>query len=410
MDKQQNESTTLINSFVLLVMISIPMILFIHKLYLLTSIYVMIISSLLLYLNTNKLKSNILNLFEMRKKLKNLEYYYITDDNKVIDLEIRKNTYGLFQNITMGTSFIFSINFFALHYFIQKFIGSSKILDVFMIFSFSIIVFIGYGGMLAGIVYKHTTKIYVLIPIFSGIVYFALIDSFIIFLPNFFRLMIYLIITLLLYCGLAYLFPVHILRNLNSKTILISSFLTILATFLNQILSFYALNYFKTEDYLLTVDSVKAASNISDTLKNTFLQNTELIDVVNYFIEKEFVNKLSSMMSLVITSFTISYLIGGLLINQKIKKNRLIAKAIFRNLVKEPAKINYNLLIKCSFYGGEEYENLILNNNEMLNLIVNNEFNIQIPDVSSKKRLTEWIKKNSVLYRVYVDFKEIFNF
>ncbi len=410
MDKQQNESTTLINSFVLLVMISIPMILFIHKLYLLTSIYVMIISSLLLYLNTNKLKSNILNFFEMRKKLKNLEYYYITDDNKVIDLEIRKNTYGLFQNITMGTSFIFSINFFALHYFIQKFIGSSKILDVFMIFSFSIIVFIGYGGMLAGIVYKHTTKIYVLIPIFSGIVYFALIDSFIIFLPNFFRLMIYLIITLLLYCGLAYLFPVHILRNLNSKTILISSFLTILATFLNQILSFYALNYFKTEDYLLTVDSVKAASNISDTLKNTFLQNTELIDVVNYFIEKEFVNKLSSMMSLVITSFTISYLIGGLLINQKIKKNRLIAKAIFRNLVKEPAKINYNLLIKCSFYGGEEYENLILNNNEMLNLIVNNEFNIQIPDVSSKKRLTEWIKKNSVLYRVYVDFKEIFNF
>lgn len=410
MDKQQNESTTLINSFVLLVMISIPMILFIHKLYLLTSIYVMIISSLLLYLNTNKLKSNILNLFEMRKKLKNLEYYYITDDNKVIDLEIRKNTYGLFQNITMGTSFIFSINFFALHYFIKKFIGSSKILDVFMIFSFSIIVFIGYGGMLAGIVYKHTTKIYVLIPIFSGIVYFALIDSFIIFLPNFFRLMIYLIITLLLYCGLAYLFPVHILRNLNSKTILISSFLTILATFLNQILSFYALNYFKTEDYLLTVDSVKAASNISDTLKNTFLQNIELIDVVNYFIEKEFVNKLSSMMSLVITSFTISYLIGGLLINQKIKKNRLIAKAIFRNLVKEPAKINYNLLIKCSFYGGEEYENLILNNNEMLNLIVNNEFNIQIPDVSSKKRLTEWIKKNSVLYRVYVDFKEIFNF
>ena len=410
MDKQQNESTTLINSFVLLVMISIPMILFSHKLYLLTSIYVMIISSLLLYLNTNKLKSNILNFFEMRKKLKNLEYYYITDDNKVIDLEIRKNTYGLFQNITMGTSFIFSINFFALHYFIQKFIGSSKILDVFMIFSFSIIVFIGYGGMLAGIVYKHTTKIYVLIPIFSGIVYFALIDSFIIFLPNFFRLMIYLIITLLLYCGLAYLFPVHILRNLNSKTILISSFLTILATFLNQILSFYALNYFKTEDYLLTVDSVKAASNISDTLKNTFLQNTELIDVVNYFIEKKFVNKLSSMMSLVITSFTISYLIGGLLINQKIKKNRLIAKAIFRNLVKEPAKINYNLLIKCSFYGGEEYENLILNNNEMLNLIVNNEFNIQIPDVSSKKRLTEWIKKNSVLYRVYVDFKEIFNF
>ena len=126
MDKQQNESTTLINSFVLLVMISIPMILFIHKLYLLTSIYVMIISSLLLYLNTNKLKSNILNFFEMRKKLKNLEYYYITDDNKVIDLEIRKNTYGLFQNITMGTSFIFSINFFALHYFIQKFIGSSK--------------------------------------------------------------------------------------------------------------------------------------------------------------------------------------------------------------------------------------------------------------------------------------------
>jgi len=208
---------------------------------------------------------------------------------------------------------------------------------------------------------------------------------------------------------LAYLFPVHILRNLNSKTVFISSFFTILATFFSQIFSFYAINYFKTEDYLLTVNSVRTAIDISDSLKNIFLQNTELIDLANYFIEKEYTNQITSMMNLIITSFTISYIIGGLLINQKIKKNRLIAKNIYRGLVKNPTLINYKLLIKCSFYGGEEYENLILNNNEMLKLIIENESDIIISDDSSKKMLAEWVKKNFILYRLLIDLKEIFN-
>lgn len=408
MEKHKNDST-FINSFVLLIMIFIPMILFTYKLYFLTSTYVMVISAWLLYLNSNIVKDNFINLLEMRKRLNNLEFYYITDENKVIDLRKRKNTYGLLQNLTMGTAFIFSINFFALHYFIQRLIGSSKLLNVFIIFIFSITVLLGYGGLLAGIVYKHTTKIYVLMPIFSGLVYFVLIYSFINSFPNFFKLIIYLIITLLLYCILAYIFPVHILRNLNSKTVLISSFFTILATFFNQIFSFYAINYFNREDYLLTVNSLQTANNISDSLKNFLLQNTEIIDLVNYFIEKEYKNQITSMMNLIITSFTISYIIGGLLINKKIKKNRLLAKNIYRNFVKNPSQINYKLLIKCSFYGGEEYENLILSNNKMLKFIIENESNICIQDLSNKKILTEWIKNNFILYRLLIDLREIFN-
>jgi hypothetical protein len=115
MEKHKNEDSTFINSFVLLIMILIPMILFTHKLYFLTSTYVMVISTWLLYLNINIVKGNFLNLLEMRKRLNNLEFYYITDENKVMDLRKRKNTYGLLQNLTMGTAFIFSINFFALH-------------------------------------------------------------------------------------------------------------------------------------------------------------------------------------------------------------------------------------------------------------------------------------------------------
>lgn len=77
-------------------------------------------------------------------------------------------------------------------------------------------------------------------------------------------------------------------------------------------------------------------------------------------------------------------------------------------MVKNPTQINYKLLINCSFYGGEEYENLILNNNEMLKLIIENESDINISVVSSEKMLAEWVKKNFILYRLFIDLKEIF--
>jgi len=81
------------------------------------------------------------------------------------------------------------------------------------------------------------------------------------------------------------------------------------------------------------------------------------------------------MTSLIITALTTSYIVGGLIINWKIKKNKLRAKSIYRNLIKN-GHPTYRVLIECSFYGGEEYENLLLNNDTTLKLIMENEIDL----------------------------------
>lgn len=103
----------------------------------------------------------------------------------------------------------------------------------------------------------------------------------------------------------------------------------------------------------MTVDAVKETTDISEGLKSILLDNTELIDIINNFSLKEMSNLLASITSLIITALTISYIVGGLIINHRIRKNQLKAKSLYRELIKKEHP-SYSVLIECSFYGGEE--------------------------------------------------------
>ncbi|HDT8034161.1 TPA: hypothetical protein RD657_002877 [Enterococcus faecalis] len=290
---------------------------------------------------------------------------------------------------------------------IRHFLGESPILNLITAIVISLITLVGYGGILASIVYKYTTTIYVAIPMISAIIYFSFLDPLVSFLPDFAQLAGYLMTTIILYFILTYAFPAHILRKLNSKTILISSFTTILASFFSQILQFFFTSYFQNEHYLLTVEAVKETTDISEGLKSIILDNTELIDIINHFLLKEGSNLLASITGLIITALTISYIIGGLIINHRIRKNKLKAKSLYRELIKKEHP-SYSVLIECSFYGGEEYENLLLNNNMTLKIIMENEAAIKIPDISRKTRLIAWWKRNSIMYSTFNDIRQIF--
>lgn len=398
---------SLLGMLILLILLYIPLILLSKKLYIATSLYVLLISIWIVWINRNIIVKNIKIFFTERKKLKNLDYYRITDDNKIIDLEKRRNIFSLFRDMTMGTFLIAIVNIMAISSLIRHFLGDSPILNLITAIVISLITLIGYGGILASIVYKYTTTIYVVIPMISAIIYFLFLDPLVSFLPDFARLAGYLMTTIILYFILTYAFPAHILRKLNSKTILISSFTTILASFFSQILQFFFTSYFQNEHYLLTVDVVKETTDISEGLKSIILDNTELIDIINHFSLKEVSSLLASITSLIITALTISYIIGGLIINHRIRKNKLKAKSIYRELIKKEHP-SYSILIECSFYGGEEYENLLLNNNTTLKIILENEAAIKIPDISRKTRLIAWWKRNSIMYSTFNDIRQIF--
>ncbi|HFP6581184.1 TPA: hypothetical protein ACHJYD_001967 [Enterococcus faecalis] len=400
-------SYSLLGMLILLILLYIPLILLSKKLYIATSLYVLLISIWIVWINRNIIVKNTKIFFTERKKLKNLDYYRITDDNKIIDLEKRRNIFSLFRDMTMGTFLIAVVNIMAISSLIRHYLGESPILNLITAIVISLITLVGYGGILASIVYKYTTTIYVAIPMISAIIYFSFLDPLVSFLPDFAQLAGYLMTTIILYFILTYAFPAHILRKLNSKTILISSFTTILASFFSQILQFFFTSYFQNEHYLLTVEAVKETTDISEGLKSIILDNTELIDIINHFLLKEGSNLLASITGLIITALTISYIIGGLIINHRIRKNKLKAKSLYRELIKKEHP-SYSVLIECSFYGGEEYENLLLNNNMTLKIIMENEAAIKIPDISRKTRLIAWWKRNSIMYSTFNDIRQIF--
>ncbi|MGM0727685.1 hypothetical protein C6345_16185 [Bacillus sp. LNXM12-2] len=407
--KRESRAGNSFNTLILFIYLCILIFLLSKKLYLLSSIYVVLISLWLIWVNRKPITRNINTLFVELKKLNQLKYYYITDDNKYIDLEKRQYIFNLFRDAAVGTFFISLVNIIAIRSLLEHFLGKSEIVNLFTIISISFVLIIGYGGIIAGLVYKYTTATYVLIPIINAFIYFFFLHPIINSLPYFVGFLTYLFTTVILYSALTYAFPVHILRKLNGKTVLISSFTTISAALLSPILLFYFSSYIKSGKYLLTIETVKKETDISDTLKNIILDNPDLVDVINHFLLKEVSSQLTSMISLGITACTISYIIGGLLINRKITKNKLKAKSIYRKLIKEEYPMEYKNLVACSYYGGEDYENLLLNNDITSKIIKDNEVKLDIPNYSIKTQFTAWLKRKIIVYSIFSSYKKIFS-
>lgn len=77
--------------------------------------------------------------------------------------------------------------------------------------------------------------------------------------------------------------------------------------------------------------------------------------------------------SFFVTAITISYIVGGLIIDRKIWKSDANAKAIYRTIVTSDNFHDYMLIVKCAYLGGDEYENLLLDNSKFLKIILENE-------------------------------------
>lgn len=405
-DKDPKEQTTvLIGFFILMAWIYIPLYLLSKELYLLSFLLILGGSCLLVFFSKKVLIENINHFFKERKKLKRLDYYYILDNDKLIDIEQRRRVFSLFNNLTSGTVFVFLFNFLLLYLPLTHWFGNSTILNIVTgVLLFFITVF-GFGGFLSEFVYKHTTIFYISIPFVSSIIFFSTLATKLGDLPDVAGLGCYLLITALIYLSVSKILPVHVLRNLNNQTVLISAVLTISAAFANQVFSIFFWRNVNSTDYHISIEKIIESKETSTSLKKLLIDNPKLIDLVNNFLDKEITAQLSSVISLSVTGITLSFLIGGYLINRKIRKNKSLAKKEFRNMLKNPDSIDYPSLVKCAFYGGEAYENLILSESSMRDIVFMNEKDLKIPDTSIRKRFLEWFKKNSVIYSFFITWR-----
>lgn len=406
MKKNDKGNYKLLNITLLLVMLYLLTFLMSKELYVLAAIYTLLMSVWLIWKISTSIINNIKFLLFESKKVKALKYYYITDDNKRIDLEKRGKMLNVFRDMTMSAYIVLIVNWLSIYYLIKILLKDSVFLD--MLFT-AIMLFLACVvniGLIANIIYKYTTLAYVSIPFIGGVAYFLLFATIFSSSSIIVQCVVYLLITIILYVLLVYTCPVHILRKLNGKTALISSLITIATGFFTPILLLYLPRYLGSGDGFLTLEDIRNTTEISYMLKHIILDNPELIEIINYFLANEFANMLNTVMSLIITILTISYVIGGIITNRKIKRHKLKAKLIFRGLIKKEYQMNYENLIKCSFHGGEAYEDLILNNSEASQIIVRNEAGLNISKTSIILHIRNWIEKNSILYLFFVEVKK----
>lgn len=82
------------------------------------------------------------------------------------------------------------------------------------------------------------------------------------------------------------------------------------------------------------------------------------------------------------SGLTLSFVIGGFIVTKRVDKSKKKAREIYRNKIITD-NFNYKDLKECSYFGGEEYEHLLLNNKITRNKIFNEEKNLDIPEVTS---------------------------
>ena len=90
----------------------------------------------------------------------------------------------------------------------------------------------------------------------------------------------------------------------------------------------------------------------------------------------------------------------------KVAQNYLAKMAQFYLTATTTETPTYEQIVECAFFGGIEYENLLLTNEHFKNIILENERNLEIPNITLKKVVTDKIMKNTSVRAV----NEIFAF
>lgn len=84
-----------------LLLVILPLFLLSKKFYMVVSLYTVLMSIQLILVYKKNIKTSLESFSSERKKLKNLEYYYVTDDYKVIDLNKRKTTFRVCETFSV---------------------------------------------------------------------------------------------------------------------------------------------------------------------------------------------------------------------------------------------------------------------------------------------------------------------
>lgn len=370
--------------------LGIPLFLFFMDFYLACSLYILAYSGWIVFNRRLVILQHLKKVRNERGKIKNLDYHFITDDANVLDRISRQN---LFEGLTVSTFFTYFIGLldvFAIQYLLNE-ASQSQEDSPFIFFGLAVLIFIAFIGQFLSFAFKHTTLIYCLIPIVSAVIFgiarYSNADSILSKLPLYGSFIVYLMISLTLYLLITFLYPVFILRNLNATTVIIGSILTLIVTIFGYFVSEYL-----TQEIVINLNRFGMEGLLPQNAKSFLSDNKEFAELSTRFFEREKKIIVNRYIGIVSSGITLSFVLGGLLVTRKLTNAKKKAKKIYRNKISH-GRFNYQDIKECGYYGGEEYENLLLTNPVTLAMILQEEGDLIIPKLTINQRIKTFFSR-----------------
>ncbi|ORP00196.1 hypothetical protein B7696_03255 [Streptococcus mitis] len=303
----------------------------------------------------------------MLKEIRRRKYFFITEKGYKTDLKKRRE-------LGAAVYYLTNIGFMVILVVIS-------VLNSLNLVAFKgLIAIVAIGAMiiaLAGIIIAAknylTGLYYYLIPLAMLLFTLDYVKSF----SDIKSIVVYIILVFIAYSVFAILLPLHSLRKITNMTWLFGVLTTLLVPLLLEyFFQYYIINEINGQisNESITLETLMKL-NLSTEVISFFKENPDAIELIKRFREMYIsfeIHSLTSELSVIRFLLLTAYSLGTIIITSKIKLGKSKAKDLYNNIKSSP-EVQYSELRDCIFYGGEEYENRIMDNEILRSKIISEE-------------------------------------
>lgn len=321
----------------------------------------------LLFFWKKKLINKVQLKWNLLKEIRRRKYFYITEKGYKTDLKKRRE---LGSAIYLLTNIGFMVIIAVISLFNLNNLGVFKGLIVILLIGALIIALVGIINAAKNYL---TGLYYYLIPIVILLFTLDYVKSF----SNIKSILVYIIWVFIAYSVFAILLPLYSLRKITNMTWLFGVLTTLLVPLLLEyFFQYYIINEINGQisNESITLETLMKL-NLSTEIISFFKENPDAIELIKRFKEMSIsfeIHSLTSELSVIRFLLLTAYSLGTIIITSKIKLGKSKAKDLY-NKIKSSPEVQYSELRDCIFYGGEEYENRIMDNEILRSKIISEE-------------------------------------
>lgn len=321
----------------------------------------------LLFFWKKKLINKVQLKWNLLKEIRRRKYFYITEKGYKTDLKKRRE---LGSAIYLLTNIGFMVIIAVISLFNLNNLGVFKGLIVILLIGALIIALVGIINAAKNYL---TGLYYYLIPIVILLFTLDYVKSF----SDIKSILVYIIWVFIAYSVFAILLPLYSLRKITNMTWLFGVLTTLLVPLLLEyFFQYYIINEINGQisNESITLETLMKL-NLSTEIISFFKENPDAIELIKRFKEMSIsfeIHSLTSELSVIRFLLLTAYSLGTIIITSKIKLGKSKAKDLY-NKIKSSPEVQYSELRDCIFYGGEEYENRIMDNEILRSKIISEE-------------------------------------